>query len=206
MNESRTIYVLSPIGESQAARRQWLYEAGYQVQQLESINQVDAIAADGTPCCILIEAAPDAHDLIEMIRHLTREAEFTVVVLHTEPDIRLAVAAMRAGASDVLCTAAEEQTLAQHIHHAMNMDVERAGRRKARHEIHQRIDSLTPREREVMGLVVGGKANKAIASEMGVSIKTVEVHRSRVMQKMRAPSLANLVEQALVSGFREGVC
>jgi len=88
------------------------------------------------------------------------------------------------------------------VRDALNGDEPAARRRIYRQVVLRRIATLTPREKQVMAMVVDGKSNKQIAAELDVSVKTVEVHRSRVMRKTEAGSLANLVQQAIASGFR----
>ena len=87
--------------------------------------------------------------------------------------------------------------LLDRIHQAIEQDAENRRRGSERAQIEERVDRLTPREREVMGLVASGKPNRQIAGELGLSEKTVEVHRARIMSKMGAHSVAELVRMAL---------
>ena len=109
----------------------------------------------------------------------------------------MAVHAMRAGAVDFVQKPFSEQALLDRIHQALDRDAKSRALLKRQEEIVTRFASLTPREREVMMLVIGGKANKVIASELGVSERTVEIHRARVMHKTGAESLPHLVRLAL---------
>jgi FixJ family two-component response regulator len=108
----------------------------------------------------------------------------------------MTVQAMKRGAVDFIPKPFNDQDLLDAIHRAIGNDVEARRKRDIEHRIQARYDSLTPREREVFAAVVSGMMNKQIAAYLGVTVKTVKVHRARVMQKMGAESLAELVRQA----------
>jgi RNA polymerase sigma factor (sigma-70 family) len=105
----------------------------------------------------------------------------------------MSVRAMKAGAVDFLQKPFDDQVLLDAIQRAIDQDRQTREERAELREFERRLDSLTPREREVFALVVQGLLNKQIAGELGTSEKTVKVHRARVMQKMEADSLADLV-------------
>jgi FixJ family two-component response regulator len=104
---------------------------------------------------------------------------------------------MRHGAFDFLTKPFREQALIDRVQRALQKDAETRSQLSHVDHIRERLESLTPREREVMTLVSSGMANKAMAGELGVSQRTVEIHRARVMEKMQAGSLAHLVRMAL---------
>ncbi|MGD9387195.1 MAG: LuxR C-terminal-related transcriptional regulator, partial [Gammaproteobacteria bacterium] len=114
-------------------------------------------------------------------------------------DIPMAVEAVRQGAVDFLQKPFEDQELVDRINDAMKQAAEQREGELERLEILDRIDSLTAREKQVMEQVVLGKANKVIAGDLGVSQRTVEIHRARVMEKMQANSLAHLVRMVMVA-------
>lgn len=109
----------------------------------------------------------------------------------------MAVAAVKAGAVDFVQKPFRDQDLIDKIHHAINQDSRIREKLADRRKILSRIDSLTPREREVMDMVVNGKANKVIAIDLGLSQRTVEIHRARVMRKMNADSVSQLVQMVM---------
>jgi FixJ family two-component response regulator len=134
-----------------------------------------------------------------------RGVKLPVIVLTGHGDIAMAVRAMKAGAADFIEKPYNDQVLIDSVHRAL------AGARGApasaaadRAGIEARLATLSPREREVMQLVVEGKPNKVIATRLGLSTRTVEVHRAKVMEKMEARSLAELVRMALAAGLPEG--
>jgi FixJ family two-component response regulator len=105
----------------------------------------------------------------------------------------MAVQAMKEGAFEFIQKPFREQDLLDRINHALQLDAENRKDQARRSEIAKRVDTLTPREREVMGFVVNGEANKVIAIDLGLSERTVEIHRAKVMEKMGARSVAHLV-------------
>jgi FixJ family two-component response regulator len=111
-------------------------------------------------------------------------------------DVPMAVGAMKSGALDFIQKPFRDQDLIDRIHEALQLDTERLARRQVELDARKRVASLTPRETEVMQKVVEGCANKVIALDLGVSQRTVELHRARVMHKMGVRSLADLVRLA----------
>jgi two-component system, LuxR family, response regulator FixJ len=112
-------------------------------------------------------------------------------------DVPMAVEAMQAGAVDFIQKPFRDQDLIDRINQALDKDSANRQALSERSEIRKRLETLTPREREVLDLVVHGKANKVIAGDLKLSQRTVEIHRARVMEKMRASSLAHLVRMVL---------
>jgi len=127
------------------------------------------------------------------------EPPVSVIVLTSPADVAQAVKAMRQGAFDCveLLSSGEEGFMAT-LDAAMRYNAANRLRLQRRAELHARVTSLTPREREVMALLAEGVLNKVIASRLGLSRRTVEAHRSNVMSKMRATSVAHLINMALL--------
>jgi RNA polymerase sigma factor (sigma-70 family) len=111
----------------------------------------------------------------------------------------MAVRAMKSGAVDFIEKPFNDELLLESIRNALLQDVDQRMLQSERAEIATRLAQLTPREHEVMEMVTSGKANKEIASALGVSAKTVEAHRARVMEKMEAESLAELVKMVIAA-------
>ena len=166
---------------------------------------LDAEPPDGM-ACVVVNVDGDLPDIARTIESLAQDYGLPVIATHADPSIRVAVDLVRHGALNYLAMPCEPQLVRASIREALDHD--RHGYRLKLKKIQGRLTRLTPRERQVMELVDNGEANKSIAEKMGVSIKTVEVHRSRVMRKMEAGSLAQLVRDAVAlesaRGERDG--
>ena len=120
-----------------------------------------------------------------------------VIVITGHADVPMAVRALKAGAMEFIEKPFNDQTLLDTVQRAIEADDEKRRLLGDRRKILERLETLTPREREVMELVVSGNANKEAAARLGLSEKTIEVHRSRVMKKMRATNAADLIRMVL---------
>lgn len=153
----------------------------------------------GSPGCLLLDIRMPGTSGLELQAELgRRKINIPVIVLTGHGDVKIAVHAMKAGAVDFI----EKPFNNELLLHAIQKVIADRGRsgstRIRRHEISHRLETLTPRERQVLGMVVAGKTNKGTARHLGISEKTVEIHRARVMEKMQAKSLAELVKMAAV--------
>ena len=129
----------------------------------------------------------------------TRSIDLPVVLVTGHGDVHTAVRAMKAGAFDFIEKPYSDQALLEIIQKAVESSVTAAHRRAKRNEIRRRLDLLTPRERQVVDEIMAGEPNKRIAANLGLSEKTVEAHRSKVMEKMEAKSLADLVKMVIAA-------
>lgn len=124
-----------------------------------------------------------------------------VIVISGCADVATAVRAMKAGARDIFEKGGSMQVLIEAIQKAVKEDLERRALEGQSAAIRQRFEGLSPREREVFFNIVEGKTNKAVAQLLGISSNTVEIHRARVMEKMGAENLANLVKSSIYAGL-----
>jgi FixJ family two-component response regulator len=135
---------------------------------------------------------------IELQQQLNlRGAVIPVIFITGHGDIPMAVEAMQQGAFDFLQKPFRDQDLLDRIQRALEKDRTSRDELRQRSHIQARLQTLTPREREVLELIVSGKPNKVMAADLGLSQRTVEIHRARVMEKMEASSLAQLVRMTL---------
>jgi len=154
---------------------------------------LEAVGPEAAGCLVLDVRLPGMSGP-QLQRHLVESGwELPIVFVTGHGDVATAVETVRAGAVDFIEKPVDEQRLLDAVHAALELDARRRNERAARSETQRRLDLLTPREREVMALVVEGRHNKAIAQELGISQRTVESHRSRVMSKMGAASTPDLV-------------
>ena len=151
-----------------------------------------------SPACVILDIRMPGMTGVEVHEQLTRNAVGTPVIFVTgHGDVPMAVEAIKRGAFDFIEKPFNEQKLTSIIERALQLDAQNAGQVAAQSVVTARLAKLSPREREVLDLVVAGKMNKTIADVMNISIKTVEAHRSKVMEKMCARSLAELVQAVL---------
>lgn len=152
----------------------------------------------GQPGCVVLDVRMPEMSGLELQEQLnTQGAVIPVIFITGHGDVPMAVEAMQAGAFDFLQKPFRDQELIDRIQRALEKDRASRAVLSERAVIKQRLAELTPREREVLAMVTSGKPNKVMAADLGVSQRTVEIHRARVMEKMGANSLAQLVRMIL---------
>jgi two-component system response regulator FixJ len=200
-----TVFV---VDDDQAMRTslQWLIEStGMQVRTFESADAFLAAYYPGRSGCLLLDVRMPGMSGLELQGYLAREGyRLPVIMITGHGDVPMAVKAMKAGAVDFIEKPFHDEDLLRSIRNALDLDQRRRANQSARAEIATRLAELTPREHEVLAMVTDGKSNKEMAAALGVTPKTVEAHRARVMEKMRAESLAELVRMALVASGEVG--
>src|SRR4029077_4698472 len=150
------------------------------------------------PGCLVLDVRMPGMSGLELQQQLNlRGAVIPVIFITGHGDIPMAVEAMQQGAFDFLQKPFRDQDLIDRIQRALERDARNRAALDQHARIRERLDSLTPREREVLALMTRGKPNKIMAAELGVSQRTVEIHRARVMEKSGAASLAQLVRMVL---------
>lgn len=174
---------------------QWLLESTQ--YNIESYASAQAFLDhyDQRPGCMLLDVRmPEINGLALQQIMQKRDIRLPVIILTGHGDVPMAVAAMKNGALDFLEKPFDDDVLLKLVDRAMQEAEQRFSQQSEERELRELHDTLSRREREVMELVVTGNSNREIAETLGISPKTVEVHRSRVMGKMRAESLAHLVQ------------
>ena len=153
------------------------------------------------PGCLLLDVRMPGISGLDLQRRLSRMGVLLPIIFITgHGDVPMAVQAIQDGAIDFIQKPFHDQALLDRIQEALRLDAERREEIAERAEIDRRLERLTPRERQVLDLVVAGHANKVIAGELGLSQRTVEIHRAKVMEKMEADSLAHLVRMVVRAG------
>ncbi|UEM24087.1 response regulator [Skermanella mucosa] len=172
-----------------------LESAGFTVEAFASPVEFLASPAPAEAGCLLVDVRMPEMDGIQVQETLNAgNTQLPVIVMTGHADVPLAVRAMKAGAVDFVEKPFDDEAIIETVRRALQL------RPAANPEIVQRIAQLTPREREVLEGLVAGHANKVIAYELDISPRTVEIHRARVMEKMQARSLSQLVRMALEAG------
>ncbi len=150
------------------------------------------------PGCVVLDVRMPGMSGLELQETLNRSgATIPVIFITGHGDIPMAVEAMQHGAFDFLQKPFRDQDLIDRVQRALERDRSTRAQLRQHDRIRERVDSLTPREREVLQLVAQGKPNKVMAADLGVSQRTVEIHRARVMEKMGAASVAQLVRMVM---------
>lgn len=201
-----TVFVVDDDASVLKGLSRLLRAAGFQAATFASPEEFLSRLDPAVPGCLVLDVAMPGLDGLELQRRLTdMDCPLPIVFLTGQGDIPMSVRAMKGGAVDFLGKPVSDDEVLAAIDEALARD--RAARRERAEmaAVQARVDTLTPREREVMALVVGGRLNKQIAAELGTVEKTIKVHRARVMQKMQARSLAELVRLAELAGVEPSV-
>ena len=175
---------------------------GYRTETFDSATQfLEAWSHDLRGGLLLGVRMPvmDGLELLEKLKE--RGNQLPVVIMTGHGDVPLAVRAMKAGAMDFIEKPLTDTLLLNAVRSMIAYEEEQHERLQEQQEVHHRLAELTPREQDVLEKLVIGQPNKVIAHELGISIRTVEVHRGRVMEKMGAKSLSHLVRMALQAGI-----
>ncbi|AOS81759.1 MULTISPECIES: response regulator transcription factor [Hydrogenophaga] len=150
------------------------------------------------PCCVLLDVRMSGMSglaLFEKLRLLPWQAAMPIIFLSGHADVATAVAAVKRGAFDFCEKPFSDNALVDRVEQALRQSAAQLAERAVRRELQQRLDSLTERERDVMNLVVAGLPNKLVADQLQISVRTVEVHRSRVFDKMGVKSAVELANR-----------
>lgn len=169
---------------------------GYDCRSFTSAEEFLRDWQDDRPACLLVDIRMSGMSGLDLQNRLTQaKSSLGVIFVTGHGDVPMAVRAMRSGAIDFLQKPFNDQLLLERIREAIDVSIATRKVAAERSSIEARLARLTTREREVLDLVVAGKANKQIAAELDISIKTVEVHRHNVMEKMEAASVAELARR-----------
>ena len=200
---TQTIYVVDD-DEAMRDSMSWLLEGeGYRVSCFDSAASFLKARHDHMHGCLVLDVRMPEMSGLELHERLdTQGSRLPVIFVTGHGDVPMAVAALQRGACDFIEKPFHNEDLLSRIERALALDAERSARRERDDVIAHRVEQLTQREREVMELVVAGRLNKQIADDLQISMKTVEAHRARMMEKMGVRTLAELVKASL--SLRQG--
>ena len=190
-----TIYVVDDDDGMRRALDTLLSTVGYKTAVFSRPSEfLSQFKPDAHSCLVLDIRMPEMSGL-EVQQQLNRRGSMLPVIFITgHGDVPMAVQAMKEGAFEFIQKPFRDQDLLDRINHALKQDADNRTNAARRSEVQHRLESLTPREKQVMNFIVEGSANKVIAIDLGLSERTVEIHRAKVMEKMGARSVAHLVK------------
>jgi len=200
--ENPTVYIVDDDARFARGLARLVGAAGWEVRVFSSAVDFLGAVEPGTPGCVLLDVrmpgmkGPELHRTM-----LEREMRLPVIFLTGHGDVATSVDAMKMGAVDFLEKPVRMEQLVGTIREALVRGARNREVDRERNELHARIERLSRREREVMGRVVAGRLNKQIAAELGIALKTVKAHRAKVMQKMQARSVPELVTMCQAAGL-----
>ena len=192
-----TVAVIDDDPDIREALRGLLRSVGLGVELFGSVQEFLAAFQRERPGCLVLDVRLPGRSGLDLQEELARaDIHFPVIFISGHADVPMSVRAMKAGAVEFLTKPVRDQDLLDAIQLAIAKDRARRKQEATRERLRADFDTLTPREREVMVMVVAGRLNKQIAGDLQLSEATVKAHRSQAMRKMRARSLAELVRMA----------
>jgi len=191
------VWVVDDDASVREALRSLIRSAGLRVETLASAQEFLARPRVEAPSCLVLDVRMPRVSGLDLQKRMAEiSLQIPIVFITGHGDVPTSVRAMKAGAVEFLTKPFDDQDLLEAIQQAIKRDREARQRQAELGELCARYESLTPREREVMGRVVSGLLNKQVAAELGTSEITIKVHRAQVMHKMHAGSLADLVRMS----------
>jgi FixJ family two-component response regulator len=192
-----TVFVVDDDAPVRTAVSRLLASVGLTAQTFGSAEDFRREVDPLRPGCLILDIRMPGSSGLELQRQLLEAGyELPIIFVTAHADVAVAVRAMRAGALQVFTKPFDDQALLDAVHEALIRDQQRRAELGELRELRERYATLTPREQQVMSLVVTGRLNKQIASALGTSEKTVKAQRAQVMHKMLASSVADLVRMA----------
>ena len=176
--------------------------AGWQSETFTSAQEFLSRPRQTVPCCLVLDVRLPGLSGLELQQHLAERTDMPIIFITGHGDVPMTVQAMKAGAVEFLTKPFKDDVLLDAIRSAIERSQDALCQNSQIRALRDCYDSLTPRERQVMELVVSGLLNKQVGGELGISEITVKAHRGQVMRKMKADSLPDLVTMAARLGLR----
>jgi FixJ family two-component response regulator len=196
-----TVYIVDDDEEVREAIQLLVRSVGLQAQGFASAQAYLVQFDPSRPGCLVLDVRMKGMSGLDLQERLAKEPIHPPVIIITgHGDVPMAVRAVKAGAVDFIEKPFKDQALLDAIHRAVEQDARNRGQASRLADIQGRLNRLTPREREILDQVIAGKRNKVIAFDLGISQSTVEAHRAKVMEKLEARSLSELMRMMMAVG------
>ena len=195
MSQAPVVFVVDDDPSVRSSLKFLLSSVGLQVESFDSADALLQRKLPDAPSCLVLDVRLRGLSGLDFQRELAaRNCHIPIIFITGHGDIPMSVRAMKAGAIEFLTKPFRDQDLLDAVRIGLAKDHERCERKKEVSDLKERFNSLTPREQEVISMVVSGMLNKQIADQLATAENTVKVHRSRAMEKMQAQSVAELVK------------
>ncbi len=202
MRESQsapTVHVVDDEPDVRDSLSMLMRSVGYETKVYESGRDFLERLRPGSPGCVLIDVRMPGMSGLEVQEHMVADgAELPAIIMTGHGDVPMAVRAMKAGAFDFIEKPFNDQLILDRVGEAVERSLRGVDTRAERVLAATHFAALTAREREVMAGIVSGRLNKVIADELGLSVRTIEIHRAHIMEKMQARSVSALVRMAIL--------
>ena len=196
--DKQTVFIVDDDDAVRGALKLLMKSVGHEAKTFTTGDEFLASCRPDMSGCLVLDIRMPGISGLELQEKLHQQGiKVPIIFITGHGDVPMAVEAMKQGALEFLQKPFREQDLVDRVNEALEKDESASKFALQRTEIEPRIAKLTPRERQIMDMIVQGKANKVIAIDLGVSQRTVETHRTRIMRKMQAKSLAELVQMAV---------
>jgi len=198
-DSQQIVYIVEDDEAVRDSLEMMLVSMEHKVETFPTANAFLESYSEAMAGCIVLDIRMPGMDGMELQKELnSRNSILPIIFVTGHGDVPMAVEAMQLGAIDFIQKPYREQELLEKIKAALELDAEQRESLTEKKEIIRRLEELTPREKEIMDMMIEGHANKVIAIDLDISQRTVEIHRSRVMHKMGTHSLAHLVRMVLM--------
>ena len=203
MNNEPVVFVVDDDEAMRQSLRWLIGSVGLRVETFASASEFLETYDPRQPGCLVLDVRMQGMSGLELQERLNEQGEAMPVIIITGfADVPMAVRAMKGGAIEFLQKPFNDQVLLDHVQKAIVRDLQRRRQRAAHQQVIARLETLTRREREVLDHVVEGRSSKQIAEKLGVSFKTVEAHRAKIMKKMHARGIPHLIRMFLTATMK----
>lgn len=200
MAHEPTVFVVDDDEAVRQALKLLIESVGMRVEAFPNAEEFLASHDFHRPGCLVLDIRmPGMSGLTLQDQLIARRVDIPVIMITGHGDVAMAVGAVKKGAIDFIQKPFDDEVLLQRVQQALSLDAERRRRNAERAEFDSKLARLTPREREVLDLLISGKGNKEVAFQLGLSRKTVDIHRAHVMMKLGVDSLLDVARMGFIS-------